>query len=113
MKLSDLTQEQRENVSFVLDWANRMTEQFGSEIQDLSGNKYSWFEALCRESYGEDWQAFMQKHNITMPGKEVVEIAKRWEEGDIPEWALYGDVPPAEKQFVEFKENFDKQVDKD
>ena len=105
MNLSNLTQEQQSNIRFVLEWVNRMSERFGSTIQDMSGNEYDWGQALCRECYGDHWDDFMKKHNVTMPGAEAVEIAKRWEDGEIPEWALYGDIPPSKTELIALKED--------
>ena len=98
MKLSE---EQKQNVHFVLEWVNRMTKQYGDTVFDKVNNEnLDWGQALCRESYGESWATFMTQNHIEMPGSDEVQKAKEWEAGKIPDWVVYQDKPVEEcKQY--------------
>ncbi|MFA5313251.1 MAG: hypothetical protein WC375_08070 [Methanomassiliicoccales archaeon] len=87
----NLTKEQRENVVFVLNWVNRMSQLYGDTVHDKEGVAYDWGQALCRECYGVEWDKFMMENNIRMPGSDEVAKAKSWEAGEIPDWVVYQD----------------------
>jgi len=80
------------NTTWVSAWINRMAEAHGGTVSvhpDFDASDvvrsfgYDWGQALCREQYGADpstWPAD--------PADDDIARARRWENGDWPEWAI-------------------------
>jgi len=71
------------NTQYVIDWIGRMTKKHGAVVYEKE--RYIWWDwgqALCREQYGEDWNAAVPAN----PTFEDVVRASAWEKGDFPEW---------------------------
>jgi hypothetical protein len=79
----------KEVINGILEWVNRMNLAHGNTIKDKDGNEYDWGQALCRECYGEDWSNYMVENNIRYPEQKELDRAIKWENGEIPEWAVY------------------------
>lgn len=88
MGISDLPREEEELVHWVLDWIDRMAKHYGGTVYDKNGKRWDWGQALCRECYGEDWNTEIGRLNVQTPSPEDIDRAKRWEEGELPEWFL-------------------------
>ena len=86
--MSDITLEERWQVSWLLDWMGRMARRYGRTVYDRDGKIWDWGQALCRECYGTDWIDIIKERNIESPTWEDIDRAKRWEEGDLPAWFL-------------------------
>lgn len=78
----------KRTTSFVIDWCGRMTEKFGPVVTGREGEYLDWGQALARSRFGEDWVKEVRKEENFAPDNEAVEIAKRWENGEWPEWAI-------------------------
>jgi len=82
----NITQNQKEVVIEILNWAKRMKEKYGDIVVSKTGDNYDWGEALCREQFGPDWQHYMISNDITIPTKKDLLRAIEWEKGDEPSW---------------------------
>jgi len=82
----NLSEEEKAIVMAILEWAQRMTEEYGSIIVAKDNQKYDWGQALCREMFGVNWNSYMVEKNILIPTQKDLDRALEWEKGDIPEW---------------------------
>jgi len=86
--MDNLSVEEQKRINWVLDWTDRMARRYGGTVYDKKGLRWDWGQALCRECYGEDWNNEIDRLNIQTPSLEDIDRAKRWEEGELPEWFL-------------------------
>lgn len=84
--MTKLSEKERTVVHYVLEWAKRMGEANGRVVVDVSGMKYDWGQALCREQFGPDWINYMRTQNIIVPDEDDLERALEWEQGVKPDW---------------------------
>jgi len=72
------------NTMWVIEWIERMAMQHGGTVYEVDGPSWDWGQALCREQYGPSWS----KDGVPAdPTDADVARAKRWEDGEWPEWA--------------------------
>jgi hypothetical protein len=79
---SDLTLDEQRRVRFVLDWTWRMARKYGGIVYEKNGHCWDWGQALARECYGENWNDIVSD----TPSWNDISRAKKWEEGEIPDW---------------------------
>lgn len=77
-----LTIDEQKRVQAVLAWTDRMARKYGGTVYEKNGKTWDWGQALCRECYGPDW---MKKVPETPTWEDIVR-AKKWEDGEIPNW---------------------------
>jgi len=82
----DLLPEQQMVILEVFEWVKRMSNEHGPTVRSKDGTTFDWGQALCREQFGSNWQKHMTLHNIAAPTKQDLERAKRWENGEVPDW---------------------------
>ena len=85
---------------FIIDWIGRMNVKYGACVYDLSTRRcWDWGQALCRERFGPVWMNTdeYKAANEDGPFPKDVEIAKRWETGEFPEWVNMGTLRVAEE----------------
>lgn len=69
---------------WISDWFKRMCDRHGDLVADVeTGHVWDWGQALCREMYGPDPRDWPE-----VPTQADVDRARRWEQGEWPEWAL-------------------------
>lgn len=77
---------------WLIDWIGRMATKHGGIVFDGT-KKLDWGQAMCRAAYGSNWMSDddFRKFDETPMDKPapdyVIEICKRWEAGEWPEWA--------------------------
>ncbi len=84
--MSHLTEDEQARVNRTLRWTSRMAAKYGGTCYEKNGKTWDWGQALCRECYGPDWMKEIERLEIETPTWENLGRAKRWEEGDLPEW---------------------------
>jgi hypothetical protein len=82
----DLLPEQKQVVVSVLEWAKRMSKNYGNTVLDKNNKQYDWGQALCRERFGINWESHMRTNNIAIPTQEDLNRALEWEDGNAPDW---------------------------
>ena len=82
MGIQNLPIDEQRRVNWVLDWTTRMARKHGGTVYEKQGKSWDWGQALCRECYGPDWNNIVPE----TPTWNDIARAKRWEEGEIPEW---------------------------
>lgn len=75
----------KKETQFIIDWTGRMSKKYGGTIS-IDGTPYDWGQAICYGRYGKDWNKILLEQNIEDPDEKVVEIAKEWENNDIPNY---------------------------
>jgi len=80
--MNRLSFDEQKRVSYVLDWTSRMAKKYGGTVYEKNGKTWDWGQALARECYGEDWNDIVSD----TPSWDDIAHAKKWEEGEIPEW---------------------------
>ena len=78
----ELTFDEKARVQWILNWTVRMALKHGGTVYEKGGKTWDWGQALCRECYGEDWMDVVPE----TPTWDDIARAKRWEDGDVPEW---------------------------
>ena len=81
---------------WLIDWCGRMAAKYGGTVYD--GNKrLDWGQAMCRQAFGPDWmndddfKSFDNSSSDEPASGYVIEVCKRWESGEWPQWAKAGD----------------------
>ncbi len=78
------------NTEFVVEWTHRMAiKHDGTVLHRDGGRGMDWGQALCYGRYGPNWSAVLAEEGIEDPDDEAVEIAKRWEAGELPAWMRF------------------------
>ena len=78
--------------TWIINWTTRMGKTYGHTVHDKRGKRWDWGQALCREIHGFDWMNSPEFRVIEeIPPEEpapafIIEAAKKWENGAIPEW---------------------------
>ncbi len=76
--------------AFMIDWINRMAKKHGGIVANREGGlNMDWGQAICYGRYGPNWSEIMNKDQIVDPDSEAVELAKQWEDGELPEWMYF------------------------
>ena len=88
MGILNLPLEEQQRVNWVVDWTGRMARRYGGTVYDKSGKTWDWGQALCRECYGEDWNNEISRLGIETPSWEDINRARRWENGELPDWFI-------------------------
>lgn len=82
----------RDSWKWLIDWTIRMAKKYPGWSYP-SENAIEFGQGICREMYGKDWMNHpkFRTENDKDPETEdvdpsVIDRAKRWEAGEIPEW---------------------------
>ena len=73
--------DQLPETRFVIDWITRMSRTYGGGVYGY-GKEWDWGQALAVECHGPDPAQWPQPD----PLPEDAERARRWENGEWPDW---------------------------